>query len=210
MSYISLMAAKIRKVFGLRKSFDIFCEVQLFIEDNNIQIQYIMNKQIKLNEEEFQALIEESVKRVLNEGVNEENMDEGLWNNIKALGSAAAHKIADGGNIRAHYNGALANYAKKDVENLKNKYGVADGQNRNQYVKSNTQQQVAQIQQKYQAKIQQLNQQMEAEIAKVKQQAGERFQSYKTKKDAASKEHNTAKRAFDKQKNASPYAYLEK
>lgn len=164
-----------------------------------------MEKQIRLNEDEFQALIEESVMRILNEDV-----DEGLWNNLKAMGSAIGHKFSDGGNIRAHYNGALANYAKQDVANLKNKYGVADGQNQNQYVKSSTQQQVAQIQQKYQAKIQQLQQQMEAEIEKAKQAAGQKFQQYKGKKDAASKEYNTAKRSFNKQKNANPYSYLDK
>lgn len=165
-----------------------------------------MNKQIKLNEEEFQTLIEESVMRVLNEGVNEENMDEGLWNNIKAGVKGAYDTFTKGGGFNAQYNKNLKNYAAKDIQNLKSKYGVNDGQNRNQYVKQATQQEVAMIKQKYQAKMQQLQQQMQAEIMRAQQKAGEKFQSYKQKKGVMDKEKKSAQSRFNRFKNADPYA----
>lgn len=162
-----------------------------------------MGKQIRLNEDEFNALIEESVMRFINEGVDEE-MEEGAWNKMKAFGKSFAD-MAKGGNFKAHYQNNLSNMAKQDMTKLKDKYGVADGQNRYSYANSESKAQIEQIRQKYQAKIDELTQQMNAEIAKVKQKNINRFEKYQGKKKELNKDFRTAERKFQKYANQDPY-----
>lgn len=153
-----------------------------------------MKQEIRLNEEQFNRLIEEAVKRIITEDMNEE-MEEGWWNDAvdgAKAGLSAVKDVFTGRNGNASFNTHYANrqvaQKKNRIGNLMNKYGVQNGQNRNQYVNAQSAEQVQQIEQKYDAKIQQLQQQKEAEIAKLKQKIGGNFDKYKSKKDEYSKD----------------------
>lgn len=151
-----------------------------------------MKQEIRLNEEQFNRLIQEAVKRIITEDMNEE-MEEGWFGNMadkikSGAGAVKDYMAGKKGDLRYHYANNQVAQKKNRIGNLMNQYGVQNGQNRNQYVNAQSADQVQQIEQKYDAKIQQLQQQKEAEIAKVKQKIGGKFDKYKSQKDEYSKD----------------------
>ena len=79
---------------------------------------------VRLNEEQLQKLVTESVKRYLTENVSEEELEEGFLGNMKDKLGAVKDTFTKGGNYNAHFNNRQLQRARGDIENLKGKNGV--------------------------------------------------------------------------------------
>ena len=108
---------------------------------------------IHLNESQIEQIVTESVKRILAEGAfGDEELEEGFFGNMKDKLGAVRDTFTKGGNYNAHFNNRQLQRARGDIENLKGKYGVQNGQNSTQYVNQNSQAAIDQINAKYDQK----------------------------------------------------------
>ena len=164
------------------------------------------NKIVKLNEEQLQEIVAESVKRYLTEGITEEELDERFLGNMRDKLGAIKDTFTKGGNYAAHFNNRQLQGARSDIENLKGKYGVQNGQNGAQYVKQNSQAAIDQINAKYDKKIQALEQQRQAEIAKATGKTQKQWDKYQSKKGALDQTRNQAYQGRRTAMNTNPYA----
>lgn len=163
-------------------------------------------KIVKLNEEQLQEIVAESVKRYLTEGITEEELNERFLGNMRDKLGAIKDTFTKGGNYAAHFNNRQLQGARSDIENLKGKYGVQNGQNGAQYVKQNSQAAIDQINAKYDKKIQALEQQRQAEIAKATGKTQKQWDKYQSKKGALDQTRNQAYQGRRTAMNANPYA----
>jgi len=161
---------------------------------------------VRLNEEQLQQLVTESVKRYLAENVSEEELEEGFFGNMKDKLGAVKDTFQKGGNYNAHFNNRQLQRARGDIENLKGKYGVQDSQNGKQYVAQNSQAAIEKINAKYDQKIQALEQQRQAEIAKATGKTQKQWDKYQNKKSALDQSRSQAYQGRRKAMNANPYA----
>lgn len=163
-------------------------------------------KIVKLNEEQLQEIVAESVKRYLTEGITEEELNERFLGNMRDKLGAIKDTFTKGGNYAAHFNNRQLQGARSDIENLKGKYGVQNGQNGAQYVKQNSQAAIDQINAKYDKKIQALEQQRQAEIAKATGKTQKQWDKYQSKKGALDQTRNQAYQGRRTAMNTNPYA----
>jgi hypothetical protein len=163
-------------------------------------------KIVKLNEEQLQEIIAESVKKCLTEGITEEELDERFLGNMRDKLGAVKDTFTKGGNYAAHFNNRQLQGARSDIENLKGKYGVQNGQNGAQYVKQNSQAAIDQINAKYDQKIQALEQQRQAEIAKATGKTQKQWNKYQSKKGALDQTRNKAYQGRRTAMSTNPYA----
>ena len=169
---------------------------------------------IKLNEAQVEKIVAESVRRVLAENdFNEDDMDEGFFGNMRDKIGAAKDTFQKGGNYAAHFNNRQLQRARGDIENLKGKYGVQNGQNGSQYVAQNSQASIDKINAKYNQKIQalkqqkqSLEQQRQAEIQKATGKSQQQWNKYQTQKGALDQTRNQAYQGRRAAMNANPYA----
>lgn len=162
---------------------------------------------IKLNEAQVKKIVAESVRRVLAENdFNEDDMDEGFFGNMRDKIGAAKDTFQKGGNYAAHFNNRQLQRARGDIENLKGKYGVQNGQNGSQYVAQNSQASIDKINAKYDQKIQALEQQRQAEIQKATGKSQQQWNKYQTQKGALDQTRNQAYQGRRAAMNANPYA----
>ena len=161
---------------------------------------------VRLNEEQLQKIVTESVKRYLTENISEEELEEGFFGNMKDKLGAVKDTFTKGGNYNAHFNNRQLQRARGDIENLKGKYGVQNGQNGAQYVNQNSQAAIQQINAKYDQKIQALEQQRQAEIAKATGKTQKQWDKYQAKKGALDQTRNQAYQGRRAAMNANPYA----
>ena len=112
---------------------------------------------VRLNEEQLQQIVTESVTRYLKESVEKGEIDERFLGNLRDKLGAVKDTVTKGGNYAAHFNNRQLQGARSDIENLKGKYGVQNGQNGSQYVKQNSQAAIDKINAKYDQKIQALD-----------------------------------------------------
>jgi len=163
-------------------------------------------KIVKLNEEQLQEIVAESIKRYLTEGITEEELNERFLGNMRDKLGAIKDTFTKGGNYAAHFNNRQLQGARSDIENLKGKYGVQNGQNGAQYVKQNSQAAIDQINAKYDQKIQALEQQRQAEIAKATGKTQKQWDKYQSKKGALDQTRNQAYQGRRTAMNTNPYA----
>lgn len=161
---------------------------------------------VRLNEEQLQQIVTESVKRYLTENVSEEELEEGFFGNMKDKLGAVKDTFTKGGNYNAHFNNRQLQRARGDIENLKGKYGVQNSQNGRQYVAQNSQEAIQKINAKYDQKIQALEQQRQAEIAKATGKTQKQWDKYQSKKGALDQARNQAYQGRRAAMNANPYA----
>lgn len=162
---------------------------------------------IHLNESQLEQIVTESVKRILAEGAfGDEELEEGFFGNMKDKLGAVRDTFTKGGNYNAHFNNRQLQRARGDIENLKGKYGVQNGQNSTQYVNQNSQAAIDQINAKYDQKIQALEAQRQQEIAKAKGKAQKQWDKYQGKKQSLDQARNQAYQGRRTAMNTNPYA----
>lgn len=161
---------------------------------------------VKLNEEQLQKVVTESVTRYLKESIEKGEIDERFLGNLRDKIGAAKDTFTKGGSYAAHFNNRQLQGARSDIENLKEKYGVQNGQNGTQYVNQNSQQAVAQINAKYDQKIQALEAQRQQEIAKAQGKVQKQWNKYQGKKQSLDQTRNQAYQGRRTAMNANPYA----
>jgi len=167
-----------------------------------------MNKQvIRINESQLRQIVNESVKRVLAEGnFNEEDMEEGFFGNMADKFGAIKDTFTKGGNYNAHFNNRQLERSRNDIENLKGKYGVQNGQNSKQWVNQNSKETIDQINAKYDQKIQDLENKRQQEIAKAQGKSQKQWDKYQNKKTSLDQARNQAYQGRRAAMNANPYA----
>ena len=163
-------------------------------------------KIVKLNEEQLQEIVAESVKKYLTESIEKGELDERFLGNLRDKIGAAKDTFTKGGSYAAHFQNRQLQGARSDIENLKGKYGVQNGQNGQQYVKQNSQAAIDQINAKYDQKIQALEQQRQEEIAKATGKTQKQWDKYQAKKGSLDQARNQAYQGRRAAMNANPYA----
>lgn len=161
---------------------------------------------VRLNEEQLQQIVTESVTKYLKESIEKGEIDESFLGNLRDKFGAAKDTFTKGGNYAAHFNNRQLQRARGDIENLKGKYGVQDSQNGKQYVAQNSQSAIEKINAKYDQKIQALEQQRQAEIAKATGKTQKQWDKYQTKKSALDQSRKQAYQGRRKAMNTNPYA----
>ena len=161
---------------------------------------------VRLNEEQLQQIVTESVTKYLKESVEKGEIDERFLGNLRDKIGAAKDTFTKGGNYAAHFNNRQLQGARGEIENLKSKYGAQNGQNERQYVAQNSQAAIEKINAKYDQKIQALEQQRQAEIEKATGKTQKQWNKYQTKKGALDQKRNQAYQGRRAAMNTNPYA----
>lgn len=157
---------------------------------------------IQLTEAQLHDLIAEAIETVM----SDEGLEEGFFGNMVDKIGAAKDAFQKGGAYNAHFANRQLERARGDIQNLKSKYGVQDGQNANQYVNQNTQDAVAKINSKYDQKIQALQTQRNNEIQQVKANMQKQWSQYQGQKQNLDQTRQQAYQNRRTAVNANPYA----
>ena len=158
--------------------------------------------QIQITEAQLHDVIAEAIETVM----SDEGLEEGFFGNMVDKIGAAKDAFQKGGAYNAHFANRQLQRARGDIQNLKNKYDVQDGQNATQYVAQNTNDAIAKINSKYDQKIQALQTQRNNEIEQVKANIQKQWSQYQGKKQNLDQTHKQAYQNRRAAMNANPYA----